>query len=55
MEEFRSFDCGINIKTFDDATLLAQVTNYVNDIIAVNDGSANVFPETFFVNINKVK
>ncbi len=47
--------CGINVKTFDDATLMAQVTNYINDIIAVNAGSANVFPETFFVNINKIK
>ena len=47
--------CGINIKTFDDATLLAQVTNYINDIIAVNANSANAFPETFFVNINKIK
>ncbi len=47
--------CGINVKTFDDATLMAQVTNYINDIIAVNASSANVFPETFFVNINKIK
>ncbi|MBR2985523.1 MAG: ABC transporter substrate-binding protein [Clostridia bacterium] len=47
--------CGINVKTFDNNDLLQQVKTYINDIIAVNANSAQTFPETFFVNINKVK
>lgn len=47
--------CGINIKTLDDTTLLTQIETYINDIIAVNATSANVLPQTFLVNINKVK
>ena len=47
--------CGINVKTFDNDDLLQQVKTYINDIIAVNANSAQAFPETFFVNINKIK
>lgn len=47
--------CGINIKIFDNDELLQQVKTYINDIIAVNANSAQAFPETFFVNINKIK
>ncbi len=46
--------CGIGIRTFDDL-LLQQVKTYVNDIIAVNPGSAKVMPDTFFVNVYKVR
>ena len=47
--------CGINVKTFEDSTLLTQVQSYIADIIAVKADSAKTIPETFFVNINKVK
>ena len=47
--------CGINIQTLDDATLVVSLKAYINDIIAVNPSSAKVLPETFLVNINKVK
>lgn len=47
--------CGIMVKTFDDESLLTQVTNYINDIIAVQAGSAKVLPQTFIVNINQYK
>ena len=46
--------CGIDVKTMDEQ-MLQQIKTYINDIIAVNPSSAKVFPETFFVNINKVK
>lgn len=45
--------CGIDVKTFDDATLLTEVTNYIADIIAVQSDSAKVIPSSFIVNINQ--
>lgn len=47
--------CGINVQTLDDETLLAQIETYINDIITANATSAKVLPQTFLVNINKVK
>lgn len=47
--------CGINVKTLDDQTLLNQIATYINDIISISANSAKVLPETFLVNINKIK
>lgn len=47
--------CGIIVKTLDDQTLLNQIATYINDIIAISASSAKALPETFLVNINKVK
>ena len=46
--------CGINVKTL-DAQLLQQIHAYIADIIAVNSTSAKTLPETFLVNIDKIK
>ncbi len=46
--------CGINVKTFDDATLWTEVTNYIESIIAVQSDSAKTIPNSFIVDIYSV-